>query len=180
MLQQAQTGDKQAADRLFGYVYNDLRKMAARLMASRARPWSGDEAASLVNAACERLLIGQKLNAQDRRHFFYLLSRAMQDVLVEQARSDLAVKRGGRHHRVPLGEFAAEPHSEAPDVLDLKEALEEFQKHDPEAAEVVMLRFFAGRSLDETSELMGCSVASVRRNWEYARAWLHERLSRGG
>lgn len=177
LLVKARSGDRTATDRLFEHVYVELKRMAGALLFARAwRP--GDlESTALVNAACERLLDREKLDAQDRRHFYFVLSRAMKDVLVEQARADMAAKRGGEHKRVDMVEVADPSNKHVLTVLDVHDALEELRGVDPEAADVVMLRFFGGRSLEEIGDLIGLSYASVRRNWEYARAWLHARLA---
>jgi len=177
LLGQVRTGDKEASDRLFEHVYADLKRMGSVLLAAKTYRAGALGSTALVNAACERLLGRDNLVAEDRRHFFFLLSRAMQDVLVEQARADLAAKRGGGFRRVPLDDFGVDTGSRDTSILDVREALEELRQHDPDAAEIVMLRFFAGRSLHEIGELMDRTLAIVRRDWEYARAWLHERLS---
>ena len=104
----------------------------------------------------------------------------MHDVLVDQARADLAQKRGGGMRQLPLLEVNIEQSSSRIDILDLQEALADLGAKDPEAARVVMLRFYAGLTLEEVAETMHQSFAMVRRHWEYARAWLHDRLTRKG
>jgi RNA polymerase sigma factor (TIGR02999 family) len=176
LLHQARTGHERAMDELFRRVYDDLRQMARRqIAATRGTP--NLDATSLVNAACERLLGADKLDAEDRGHFFFVLGRAMHDVLVEEARSDLAKKRGGGRSRVPLADFQVDGRSLTLRLPDLHQALEELKQRDPEGAQVVMLRFFGGRTLEEAADLMGCTFAVARRHWEYSKAWLHERLS---
>lgn len=133
---------------------------------------------SLVNDACERLLGRSLLDAADRRHFFYLFGRAMHDVLVELARSDMAAKRGGGRRPIALVDFQVDGESQNIELLDLEQAIGELRKSEPRAAQIVDLRFFGGRSLQETAELLGCSFATVRREWDYARAWLRDRLSK--
>lgn len=177
LLGQMQAGDKDAANRLFDEVYVELKRMAGALIARRAFRGDPSERTELVSSAYVRLVGNRPLVAENRRHFFYLLSRAMQDVLVEQARSDLAAKRGGDRHRVPLTDFGVEMETRIVNVLDLNEALDLLQERDPDATEVVMLKFYGGRTLQEIAELKGCSLATVRRDWDYSRAWLHQRLS---
>lgn len=176
LLTRARTGDKDASDQLFGRVYEDLKRMAGTLLANRDRGRGRLDRTALVSAACERLLGRDKLDARDRRHFFFILKRSMKDVLVEQARADLAAKRGGGLCRVPLDDFIASSDSQSLSAWDIHQALDELAAHDFEAAEVVMLKFFCGCSLDEVGQLTGSTFAVARRNWEYSRAWLHERL----
>jgi RNA polymerase sigma factor (TIGR02999 family) len=101
----------------------------------------------------------------------------MQDVLVEEWRRRHAKKRGGGRSRADLLEFGADDDSIRADVLDLRDALTELAVHDPAGARLINLRFFAGRTLEEAAEIVGCTFATARRDWEYARAWLRERLS---
>jgi len=178
LLRETREGELGARDRLFDAVYDDLRRLAHSQLSNLGR--SGTiEGTALVHSACERLLGKGQLDAEDRKHFFFLLSRAMHDVLVEHIRAENALRRGGGHQRVPLVEFATDGQMVRLDLLAVHEAIEELRGVDAQAAQVVQLRFFAGRTLEQCEELMGVSFAMVRRHWDYAKAWLHERLSRG-
>ncbi|HVP72927.1 MAG TPA: ECF-type sigma factor [Phycisphaerales bacterium] len=180
LLSDARDGRAGALDDLFAVVYDDLRALARQRFDGAAGRRAGLDGTALVHAACERLLGdgGRMLSAQNRRHFYFLFQRAMHDALVERVRAQSAQKRGGDRRQVQLIEFQADDATFAADILDLHEALEEFRQFDSEGTQVVMLRFFAGRSLEEAAEIMGCSFATARKHWDYARAWLHERLSR--
>jgi RNA polymerase sigma factor (TIGR02999 family) len=176
LLRQARMGHQPAVDELFDKVYQQLKRLARGQLAGQV----GDrrlEVTSLVHAACHKLMRKGPLDAEDRRHFFFLFGRAMQDVLAEEARHDLAQKRGGGRRRVPLAEFEADSDTFAADILDLRQALDELRRHDPNGAQIVMLRYFCGLTLEETAETMECTLAAVRRDWDYARAWLHERMT---
>lgn len=168
-------GDRAATEELFDVVYAELREIAHRLV-GRSAPGSL-EATELVHAACARLLGKCRLEAENRRHFFFLFGRAMRDVLTEQARRRAALKRGGSRQRVSLLEMKIDGATMTADILDLRAAVEALRGFDRDAARVVDLRFFADRSLEETAEILDLSVASVRRNWAYARAWLREHLA---
>lgn len=170
------SGQPGALDRLFTHVYDDLRQVARQhLRRNRAGVL---QATALVNAAYERLAARDRLAANDRRQFFHLLSRAMHDVLVEQTRADLAQKRGGGVCRVPLVEIALDGGTQRIEILTLQAALEELAEVDPEAAGLVTLRFYGGLTLEEAAEEVRMTFAVARRHWEYAKAWLHERLTR--
>lgn len=178
LLRRVRNGEPAALDDLFREVYEELRCLAQRVIASNrsgARALGGTE---LVNSACARLLGNQQLDAEDRRHFYFIFGRAMHDVLVETVRHEMALKRGGAQQRVPLVEFSTDGTSINLDVIELNKALVELEAHDPDGAQIIRLRFYSGRTLQECAGLMGCTFAIARRNWEYARAWLSERLSR--
>lgn len=180
LLDRARGGDDGARDQLFELVYSDLRAIAQSLLASGRWPRGAIGGTELVNSACLRLLGREQLDAENRRHFFYLLGRAMHDVLVEEARRETADKRGGGRRAEALVEFAVEGDTAVFATLELSEAITELHEIDPEAARVVRLRFFCGRSLRETAEIMGTTLAVVRRHWDYASAWLRVRLDGDG
>jgi len=180
LLDRAREGDACARDELFDLVYADLRAIAQRLIGAGSGPPGAFQATELVNAACLHMLDQERLDAENRRHFFYLLKRAMHDVLVKEARSAAADKRGGGRQRVPLVEFAVDDTTTVCGMLELSAAIAELHEIDPDAASVVRLRYFCGRSLRETAELMDSSLAVVRRHWDYAQAWLRVRLAGDG
>lgn len=178
LLRRARDGDVQARERVFERVYDDLRAMAShRLAAFRAD--GVIQTTALVNSTCERLLEQQSLDAESRRHLFFLLGRAMQNVLVDYIRRANAQKRGGGLRRVELGDPACAEPSSATDIEELRGALERLAGESPLSAEAVMLRFFAGRTMEQTAELMGCSLGEAKGHWEYARVWLRDRVSNG-
>jgi RNA polymerase sigma factor (TIGR02999 family) len=175
LLRQIRAGDVRAQERLFRLVYQDLRRLAqSQINAMRFR---GDfEGTSLANAACGRLLEDGVIEAEDRRHFFFLLARAMRDVLIDEIRRGEAARRGGGAATLPLVEMIAD---RAPaDVAWVHEAVDRLLEADPQAGRVVLLRFYAERTIEETAELLDISVAMVRREWDYAKAWLRERFAR--
>src|SRR4051794_24077347 len=177
LLNQVREGQAGARDELFDRVYSDLRRIAQHAIDKGGWPRDGLEGTALVSAACERLLGRGDIDAENRRHFFYIFGRAMRDVLVERARGELALKRGGAVRHVPLIGFEIDGEMTRTTVMDLHDALDELRKIDERSAQVVELRFFSGRTLQEVAELTGLSFGAVRRDWEYARAWLHVRLS---
>src|SRR5262245_13198760 len=178
LLREMRAGNRPAFDELFRLLQQDFRRFAQSLLGKGPRrDFSGTE---LVNMACARLLGKGQPEADDRAHLFFLIGRAMRDTLVEEARKEAAQARGGGRARVPLIDFTVDERTSRLDVLDLHEALAELERRDPAGARVIELRFFAGLSLEQTAEAIGCSLATARRDWTYARAWLSERLSRTG
>lgn len=174
LLTEARGGRPRALDDLFALLYDDLCAMARRRLRDAGN--SPVHATDLVHSACERLLERDALDADDRGRFYFILGRAMHDVLVERIRAERAQKRGGGWRRSTLLEFESEGHTFAADALDLAEALNALEDADPESHRVVVLRWFGGRSLRETAELTGSTLAKVRGHWDYARAWLRTRL----
>jgi RNA polymerase sigma factor (TIGR02999 family) len=175
MLRAAQQGDGTAAARLLPLVYGELRKLAQARMA-RLPPGQTLQPTALVHEAYLRLLGKSDLQLESRRHFFFAAARAMQDILVEQARSKAGPKRGGRRRRVALKEDAA-TYGPAPEgVLALQEALVELEKKDPLKAQIVNLRYFAGMSMEETAQVLDLSERTLFRHWRFIKAWLKSRL----
>lgn len=175
LLGEIRDGSVGASDRLYRHVYDDLKDIARQRL-RKIQPGALD-ATALVNAAYERLASKEALDAADRRHLFYLFSRAIHDVLVEQVRADLAEKRGGKLRRVPVMEVSVDGTTRQVDLLDLQDALSDLGRIDPVAAQIVVLRFYGRMSLEDCALAVGLSFAVARRHWDYAKAWMHERLS---
>lgn len=170
-------GDKEALDRLAPLVYNELHRIAKRLMAGQ-RLNHTLQATALVNEAYVRLVDAGEASWQDRAHFFALCARAMRQILVDHARGRASVKRGGEHIMIELDEAAvAAPPSPSVNLLELDEALRRLATLDPRKSQVVEMRFFGGLSLEETAEALNVSTKTVQRDWDMARAWLYAELS---
>jgi RNA polymerase sigma factor (TIGR02999 family) len=167
--------ETQPAADLLPVVYAELRRLAAA-MAGRLPPGQTLQATSLVHEAYLRLVGDQDPGWQGRRHFFGAAARAMRDILVEQARRKGARKHGGGGHRVELTEGLAIIEPPGDDLLAVDEAIQELQVEKPHLAEIAMLRYFAGQSVDETAAVLGISASTVAREWRFARAWLARRL----
>jgi RNA polymerase sigma factor (TIGR02999 family) len=167
-----------AADELAPLVYDELRRLAAAYM-RRERPGQTLQATALVHEAYLRLA-GAGTPWHDKRHFVGIAARSMRQILVERARARGAQKRWAGLDRVSLSETLAV--AAAPEAIlpALDEALERLEKIDAEQARIVELRYFAGLSIDETSDALGISPATVKRRWSLARAWLYRELSAEG
>lgn len=173
-------GDTGAGDRLFPLVYDQLRQVAGRLLASEhASPTLNPT--GLVHEVWLRLGFGAPqrggaLPAVDREHFLALTIRAMRQVLIDHARHRLAERRGGGAVRVTLDDHDG-PHLTSPgELLDLFDALERLGEIDPRLRKVVEYKFLAGLTEPETAELLGTTTRTVQRDWVKARAWLYRQL----
>ena len=173
-LTKIENGDPHAADQLLPLVYEELRRLARGRMADEK---SGQtlQATALVHEAYLRLVgNSQEGSYRDRQHFFAVAATAMRRVLVDNARAKMAEKRGGQYERVPLFDVP-EPSSDA-EVLSLHDALEKLETADPQKAQLVELRYFAGMTSNEAAEVLGISTATAERYWAFARAWLQSEV----
>jgi RNA polymerase sigma factor (TIGR02999 family) len=163
------------AAELLPEVYAELRRLAAALTA-QLRPGQTLQPTALVHEAYLRLVRHQDPGWEGRRHFFGAAARAMREILIEQARRKDSLKRGGGARRVELAEGLVLIEPPADDLLALDEAIGQLQEEKPHLAEVVLLRYYTGLSVEETAEVVGRSVSTVTREWRFARAWLAGRL----
>lgn len=177
ILSAIEQGDPRAAEQLLPLVYDELRSLAARRIAQE-KPGQTLDATALVHEAYLRLANvpeGQQWNS--RGHFFAAAAEAMRRILVEQARRKQADKHGGGRPRVDLPDDLAAPQHRSDDLLALDEALTRLEDHDPDAARLVTLRYFAGLSHQEAAEVLGVSRGAADRLWALGRAWLFRQLS---
>ncbi len=168
-------GDRKAADDLLPLVYDRLRRLAQQMMAQE-KPGQTLQATALVHEAYLRLL-GDGAKWEDRRHFYAAAARAMRQILVERARRRGRVKHGGGRKRLPLSDADATVEPESVDLVAVDDALRRLEKEDPRVAEVVLFRFYAGLSVEDTAKALEISPRTVRRDWTYAKAWLLEAMS---
>jgi RNA polymerase sigma factor (TIGR02999 family) len=177
ILSAIERGDPHAAGELLPLVYEELRKLAAQKMA-RERPGQTLQATALVHEAYLRLVdLERAQHWNSRGHFFAAAAEAMRRILIDQARQKGSQRRGGARDRRQLrdDDLIAAPLNE--ELLDLDEALAKLAADDPQAAELVKLRIFAGMTVEEIAEVQGTSPRTVKRDWAYARAWLGRELA---
>jgi RNA polymerase sigma factor (TIGR02999 family) len=168
-------GDRDAFDRLMPQVQQELHKIAARYMAGE-RPGHDLQATALINEAYLRLVDWKDIQWADRAHFFGMAANMMRRALVDHARRRDRSKRGGEAIHVSLVEAAHVAAPDRADVLALDEALRRLDQFDRRKSQIVEMRFFGGLSLEETAEALDVSVATVRRDWSLASAWLFREL----
>jgi RNA polymerase sigma factor (TIGR02999 family) len=179
ILSAIEDGDPHAAERLLPLIYDELRKLAAHKLAQE-KPGQTLQATALVHEAYIRLVDVDRVQHWDSRgHFFAAAAEAMRRILVDNARRHHAQKRGGGCERIDLPDLAGPGDKDPVDLLALDAALKQLEEQQPQKAQVVKLRFFAGCTQDETAKLLGISRATAQRHWAYARAWLYGRLNQG-
>jgi RNA polymerase sigma factor (TIGR02999 family) len=179
ILEAAQSGDPAAADQLLPLVYAELRRLAAVKMAEQPEGHTLQPTA-LVHEAYLRLIGGEDKQWQNSRHFLAAAAEAMRHILVDTARRKRRLKRGGDWQRLDLDHLELATDAQPEVLLEVHEALEEFSRYHAEKAELVKLRFFGGLTLPAAAEAMGWSLATAKRHWAFARAWLFRRIAGDG
>jgi RNA polymerase sigma factor (TIGR02999 family) len=179
ILSAIEQGDPKAAEQLLPLVYDELRRLAARRL-SQEKPGQTLQATALVHEAFLRLVDAEHSQRwENRRHFFAAAAEAMRRILIENARRKRAARHGGGRTRVDLDEADLVSQAEPQELLDLDDALAALAGEDPDAAQLVRLRLFAGLSVEQAAEVLGVSRAGAYQQWTYARAWLNARLREG-
>jgi len=171
-------GNQSAFDKLMPLIDEELRRLAHRYM-SRERAGHTLQTTALVNEAFVRLVNRKNVNWQNRAHFFGLAAQLMRTILVDHARSHACAKRGGGAFKLELDDALVVSQKKAVEVIALNDALNELVRLDPQQSRIVELRFFGGLTVEETAEVLHLSLATIKREWSTAKAWLYHELSKG-
>jgi RNA polymerase sigma-70 factor (ECF subfamily) len=171
-------GEAGAFDRLVPLVHDELRLLARRYM-RRERAHHTLEPTALVNEAYLRMIAVNRIDWQNRAHFFAIAARVMRQILVDSARRHRAPQRGARMQHVPLDEALVPSAIRHPDLVALDEALTRLESEHPRKGQVVELRYFAGMKLEEAATVLGVSRDTVKRDWRFAKLWLLRELDEG-
>jgi len=180
ILSAIEQGDLHAPEQLLPLVYGELRKLAAQKLAQE-KPGQTLEATALVHEAYLRLVDVDPGRAEVQRwnsrgHFFAAAAEAMRRILVERARRKSTLKRGGPRQRFDLDQLSPPADDRSEELLALDEALAELEQHDPQAAKLVKLRYFAGFTHQDAAQALGITRRAADRLWALARAWLFQRI----
>jgi len=178
ILNAIERGDSRAIDQLLPAVYEDLRQLAAQKL-SRERPGQTLQATALVHEAYLRLVGIDSQNWSSRAHFFNAAAEAMRRILIENARRKHRLKRGGNQQRLDADEAEIAIEGPSEDLLALDEALVKLEAADKTKADLVKLRYFAGLTLEQASEVLDLSPTTAKRHWTFARAWLYRAIRSG-
>ena len=170
-------GNQAALDELMPLVYGELHRLASAYL-RRERPDHTLQSTALVHEAFMKLVNQHEVEWRNRAHFYGIAAQMIRRILVDYARSHHAEKRGSGAVKLALDEALAVPLQKDLDLLGLNDSLEQLAKMDPRQNRIVELRFFAGLSIEETAEVMQLSPATIKREWNSARAWLFRELSR--
>ena len=179
ILSAIEQGDPQAAEQLLPLVYDELRKLAAARL-SHEKPGQTLQATALVHEAYLRL-VGKAPERWDHRgHFFVAAAEAMRRILIEKARRKNRIRHGAGRTRLDLDGLDVADDSAGESLLELDAALTRLASEEPEVAELVKLRYFAGLTIEQTAQSMDISVRTANRHWAYAKAWLYRQLNERG
>jgi len=177
LLSAIDAGDSNAADQLLPLVYEELRKLAAHRMAQE-QPGQTLQPTALVHEAWLRLVGDESARFEGRGHFFAAAAEAMRRILIDRARQKLSLKRGARAERVNLDELEVAVAADDETLLLVDEAMAKLAKEDPDSAQFIKLRFFAGLTNEEAAQALGIPERTARRHWSFARAWLYREIRR--
>ncbi len=178
LLKQWSDGKREVLESLMPLVYEELRRQASRYL-KKERSNHTLQTTALINEAYLKLIDQREVVWQNRAHFFAIAAQAMRRILVDYARQRQREKRGGKAENLPL-ELAISIVSQekSVDLVALDDALTRLEKFDERQARVVELRYFSGLSLNETAEVLGVSNVTVRRDWNMAKAWLLQEITK--
>ena len=176
LLEEARLGNESALHEIIPLVYDELRRIAA-VNLHRSGPAQTMFTTDLVHESFLKLTGSRSLRWENRLHFFNIAASSMRQILVDHARARRSEKRGGRLTRVQLDTSLPVRTDSLDDIAALDEAMRELEKTDARAARIVELRFFGGLTNDEIAEILALSARTVKRDWEFARAWLFRNLN---
>ncbi|MFO1500092.1 MAG: sigma-70 family RNA polymerase sigma factor [Verrucomicrobiota bacterium] len=176
LLSSVGSGDPKAAEELLPVIYDELRRLANARM-SREPEGQTLQPTALVHEVWIRL-IGENHEWQGRKHFFSAAAEAMRRILIDRARHKRRVRHGGGLVRVQLDDLDLAEESKPDAVLFVHDTLDRLAEKDPEVAELIKLRYFAGVPNQEAAQILGMSERTARRNWAYARAWLAREIQK--
>jgi len=177
LLIQWRNGDRKALEAILPLVYDELRRLARSNLRQQRRNHTLQTTA-LVHEAYLRLAGETSLQVESRAHFLGIAAQLMRWILVDYERNRRAEKRGAGLTRITLDQSIASPQRDM-DLLVLDEALDRLAKLDSQQSQIIELRYFGGLSIEDTSEFLGISPATVKRSWASARAWLLREMSQG-
>jgi RNA polymerase sigma factor (TIGR02999 family) len=175
LLEQWNSGDREALDKLMPLIYEELRKMAKRYM-SQQNPGHTLQTTALIHEAYLRLVKPKAKHFQNRAHFFGVAAQAMRHILVDYARTRNTAKRGGGSRPISLEEAALVSAERAAEFVAFDDALKELEELSKRQSRVVELRYFGGLTVEETARVLEVSPETVMRDWTMAKTWLHRAL----
>lgn len=175
ILKEVNLGGAEASSELFEFLYQELRTMAQNELRGQRTELT---TTGLVHEAFIRLFGNESTSWENRRHFFGSAARAMRRILIDKARARSAQKRGGDRMQITfLDALNSHQNTTADELLDLNQAIEKLEAEDPNLAQIVELRFFAGQTMEEIAAVQDTSLSSVERKWRLARAFLIRQLA---
>ena len=175
LLNDLSEGNNVAIEKLLPLVYDELRKISSKYLRDEYRQHTL-QTTELVHEAYLKLIGDQKISWQNRAHFFGIAARTMRQILVDYARKRNAVKRGGGERKLTLDQTPLLSEVSDEKILALDEALKRLESIEERSSKIVELRYFSGLTIEETAEILQISPATVKRDWNFAKAWLYREI----
>lgn len=176
LLNSASAGDSFALDNILPIVYNELRKISSKYLREEYKKHTL-QTTELVHEAYIKLIGNQNLTWESKAHFFGIAARSMRQILVDYARKKKSDKRGNGKTQITLDEVNFIIDDSEEQILNLNEALIKLEKMEERSCKIVELKFFSGLSIEEIAEMLNISVATVKRDWQFAKAWLYREIN---
>jgi RNA polymerase sigma factor (TIGR02999 family) len=178
LLNKLAEGDHEAAAKLVPLIYDELRRLAARRL-RRERPDHTLQATALVHEAYMKLAVQRNAKWQNRAQFFGVASQVMRRILVDYARGQQRIRRGGKQQKVSLDDVPLVSPARTDELLAVNESLSRLEQRDARQARIVELRYFGGLTIEEIAEVVGVATKTVARELNVAKAWLYGELKKG-
>ncbi len=178
LLQRVNEGDHDAVNNLLKLVYGEVKKIASKYLSDEYKKRT-IQTTELVHEAYLKLIGQKKLSLENRKHFFGSIANSMRQILVDNARQRNAIKRGSGKTKISLDNVAVVSPEMGEEILALNEALIKLDSFDNRLSRIVELRFFTGLTVEETAELLSVSPTTIKRDWRFAKAWLHKEIESG-
>ncbi len=176
LLHKLSEGDNDALDKLLPIVYKELRKIASKYLSNEYKKRT-IQTTELVHEAYLKLIGQKNLTLENREHFFRIVAKSMRQILVDNARKRNAAKRGSGKTKISLENVYAISSDNDDELLALNEALVKLESFDGRLSKIVELRFFTGLTIQETAEILSISPTTVKRDWNFAKAWLYREIA---
>ena len=169
-------GDKFALEKILPLVYEELRTISSKYLRDEHRQHTL-QTTELVHEAYLKLIGDEKLTWENRSHFFGIAARSMRQILVDYARKRKSQKRGSGETKLSLENAELVVGESEEELINLNDALDKLEKLEERSCKIVELRFFSGLSIEETAKMLNISVGTVKRDWNFARAWLYREIN---
>ncbi|MCW8849990.1 MAG: sigma-70 family RNA polymerase sigma factor [Melioribacteraceae bacterium] len=176
LLNEVSQGDNIALERILPIVYDELRVISSKYLRDEYRKHTL-QTTELVHEAYIKLLGSENLSWESRAHFFGIAARSMRQILVDYARKRKAIKRGLGQTKISLDKAEFILSDSEDQIIHLDDALNKLEELDERASKIVELRFFSGLSIEETANMLNVSSATVKRDWNFAKAWLYREIN---
>jgi len=175
LLNEISSGNELAIEQVLPLVYNELRRISSKYLSEEYRKHTF-QTTELVHEAYLKLVGNQQISWESRAHFFGIAAQSMRQILVDYARRRKSQKRGGGERKLSLDDAPNISKESDEQILALDEALTHLESVEERSSKIVELRYFSGLTINETAEILKISPTTVKRDWNFAKAWLYREI----